>query len=137
MESVEIEAKPNEVAPVTKHLHDFVYVLIFEREIVKIGKSSNPWERVNQLASGSSIRAVELQVFAVFDAGKAEQTLHEWFSEYRLNRDFSGEWFVIPKVAKADLRHDVEKFEINGVNFWPYCPHANKSCGLCDAIKGL
>jgi len=113
-------------------LHEFVYLLIFDGDIVKIGRSENPSQRLSQHISACSVKMVEAYIFSVLDSTRAERTLLDWFENFRLT---GGEWFVIPEISRNDVQRPT-KFSINGVVFWPYAA-CRPTCELCEALKEL
>src|SRR6266404_5119825 len=99
---------------VTPHAnHGFVYVIVFDGDIVKIGRSNDPSARVAQHIEICSVPVKEAFLFSVLDASQAEDVLLTWFYEFRLN---DGEWFVIPKEFRSILEQT--EFEINDCTFW-------------------
>jgi len=104
-------------------------VIVFEGDIVKVGRSNNPDERVVQHVESCSVPIKEGFLFSVVDAVKAERALLNFYYEFRLN---GGEWFVIPKDSRIDLETR-KKFVVNDCTFWPHCGR-KEDCGACLAI---
>jgi hypothetical protein len=112
--------------------HGFIYVIVFQGDIVKIGRSSDPSMRVSQILSSSSLSAEEGFLFSVRDQFNAERALLNFYYNFRLN---GGEWFVIPKDSRTDLE-TLEPLEIDGQTFWPHCAEKERDgeCGACVSI---
>lgn len=115
------------------HCHQFVYVLVFEGDVVKIGRTNNPRQRLAQHLSICSLPLVDAFLFGVREAELAERSLLLFFSEYKLN---DGEWFVVPKEKRVYLTHAIPFAEINGVKYWGYCANLPQ-CELCLALEKL
>jgi len=118
------------------HRHEFVYLLVFEGGIVKIGRSADPSTRIAQHTSVSSIRFETGYLFAVLDSLKAEANLLRHYRKFKLN---DGEWFVIPKEVLDNLPIELvkkPKWVINGIGYWPYCARMPE-CALCGFLKSI
>jgi len=76
----------------TKNNQGYIYVLMNEQNYIKIGITSNPYQRFNSL-SGSNTGGVEIiryYLSPIMYIGKTiEGIMHRTFKEYRQ----SGEWF--------------------------------------------
>ena len=115
------------------HRHEFVYVLVFAGDIVKIGRSADPAQRINQHIATCSVRFEGGYLFAVLDAVKAEQALLDWYCNFKLN---DGEWFVIPIKIRNETLSGKKKLSVNGSAFWPYCGYDHE-CELCNELEDL
>ncbi len=115
------------------HRHGFLYVLVFEGDIVKIGRSGDPKTRVAQHISTSSLLLIEGYLFAVYDSVSAERNLLAWYDNFSIN---GGEWFKIPEADRDDLRKQGVKIDIGGMFLWPYCATMSE-CHLCKALWEL
>jgi Meiotically Up-regulated Gene 113 (MUG113) protein len=118
-----------------KHRHDFVYVLAFDGNVVKIGRSADPGTRTAQIISSSSLEVSEVFLFAVLDSVKAEANLLKWYRNFALN---GGEWFVIPEDIRRELHTGPEKpkLVINGIAYWSHCGRMPE-CTLCNLLNDL
>ena len=87
------QSQPDGFHAKSNDLTGFVYLI---RQTItpyyKIGKSKDPYKRLQTLQTGTPL---ELQIVSrvwSFDAVRLESTLHEYFDAYRVR----GEWFDLP-----------------------------------------
>jgi T5orf172 domain len=127
------EAEENTHCPfcdVTPHVgHGFVYVLIFEHNVVKVGQSANPSERVLQHLRASSLKSPAGYLFAVLDADRAERLLLNYFVKFRLN---GAEWFIVPPEERQFLKE--AWFRILDTKYWHWCGSHPQPCPACEAL---
>ena len=113
--------------------HEVVYVLVFEGDIVKIGRTGDPRTRIAQHLTVCSLPLIEHHLFAVYDSEYAEERLLHWYGNYKIN---DGEWFVIHEEDRKELRQEGTRIRVGDAFLWPYCARMPE-CQLCHAIWAL
>jgi hypothetical protein len=86
---------------------DYVYLIRMGRNLIfKIGKSNDPKGRLASLQTASPYKLKITHLFKADNASAAEETLHRYFHEKRLE----GEWFKLSQAEK-DALEKVSHFE--------------------------
>lgn len=110
-------------------IHDFVYAILFDSGLLKIGYSRNPEHRMRAVQTNSSLQVDERFLFVCEHAQEGERILQRHF---RANR-ISPEWFLLPAEQVKNTFHQ-DPFTIEGTTFW-HSTDDESLCGLCLARK--
>jgi len=78
---------------------EYVYAIGHPHDYVKIGRSSNPRDRLNTIQTASPYALWLIGQFPVNDPGHVEQQLHEHFADDHVR----GEWYELDYDAFDDL----------------------------------
>lgn len=96
----------------TNKLGYFVYFIESSSGVIKIGKSTNPWRRVNALQTANYDKLELLKIFALNseeEMNELEIKFHKYFSSAKIKN----EWFDASIVK--DWLHNIHK--LPGVKF--------------------
>ena len=96
----------------TRALATFVYLILAENGLVKIGKTCNVAERFRQIDGISPINLRLLFVIESEKAGDIEQALHERYSDFRVK----GEWFSLDAATIERIRSEYDGREWQRIN---------------------
>jgi hypothetical protein len=71
----------------------YIYVIVFEANVCKIGRSSHPGNRIRYIQIKRRCCAKKAHYFSAYPMFRAEQFLVDYYEEYRIQ---GREWFKLP-----------------------------------------